>query len=327
MNKHSRHRFIPTLAAAAVLATLTTGCVEAGASTKPSDSMAGQVQQLEAMAPYRGYLKAHDSVQKPLGLLGGPLKIHLSQPKGGVHVALPAYRQLDPQVLGTPDRPRKLNGFPIATGVPAKLRGEKDGQYTQLKTLSPFGDKSMVAGDGKLDVEATDATATDAATTQDTVRMTASWKDKAGNTYTVKCCNRMASHGADYPTFGGVVTNTILHGSSGVGTALMPTEYTYFAFWGIGEVLKNGKVVAKPRLVHGMLTEYVRGKNYALVSDDEVTPTRRHFHLIVPPVMPDLEHGTFKKSPVTTGFELANGQTLPFWHVMFQNLTINADRG
>lgn len=60
--------------------------------------------------------------------------------------------------------------------------------------------------------------------------MTASWQDKAGNTYTVKCCTKVATHGADYPTFGGVVTNTILHGSSAIGTPLMPTEYTYFAF-------------------------------------------------------------------------------------------------
>lgn len=45
----------------------------------------------------------------------------------------------------------------------------------------------------------------------------------------------------------------------------------------MGQVMKNSKVVAKPRLVHGMLTEYVRGKNYSLDFDKEGTPTRRQF--------------------------------------------------
>ncbi len=41
------------------------------------------------------------------------------------------------------------------------------------------------------------------------------------------------------------------------GILLMSTEYPYLAFWGIGEVRKNGDIIDKPRLVHGMLTEYV----------------------------------------------------------------------
>jgi len=130
----------------------------------------------------------------------------------------------------------------------------------------------------------------------------------------------------EYPTFGGVVTNHILHGFSRIGTALMPSEFTYFAFWGMGAVLKNGKVIDKPRLIHGMLTEYVRTEGYKLATDEEVTPGRRQFHLMIPPYMPDPKNLSFKKDPLKSGFMLPNGKELPFWHVMFENLQINGNR-
>lgn len=285
-----------------------------------------KMQQAEAMSPWRGYLQAHDSVKHPLPLLGGPIKIHITQTAGGVFVALPAYRKLDPDVFGTPAHPRAFGGFPMVSGLPLQLRGVENGQYTRAKKLSPFGDKSMVLPGGHLNLEMLDATATDAATTKDKVKLDASWKDKQGNTYEVRCCKKLATHGVDYPTFGGVVTNGLMHGSSRVGTPLMPTLYDYAAFWGMGEVLKNGKVIDAPRLVHVMLTEYVRGKGYSLDFDKDVTPTRVQLHVMVPPAMPEPVKGTFRPNPVKTGFELPNGKMLPFWHVMFENLTVTASR-
>ncbi len=295
-------------------------------SMQMKQKMMRMMRMAEAMGPWQGYLKAHDSVRNPLPLLGGPIEVTVRQTAGGVFVALPAHRKLDPDVFGTPSHPRAFGGFPIIEGVPLPLRGESDGHYTRLKKLSPFGNKFIVLPNGYLNLEATDATATDAATTKDSVKMDARWKDKAGNTYEVRCCKMMAAHGADYPTFGGVATNVILHGSSRIGTPLMPTEFTFVDFWGMGEVLKNGKVLQAPRLVHGMLTEYVRARGYKLGFDRDVTPTKLQFHLMLPPVMPELAKGTFKPDPVDTGFKLPNGMTLPFWHVMFENLTVTASR-
>lgn len=278
----------------------------------------------KAPAPYAGYLAAHKNLQHPLQLLGGPLEVKVSQDIGGVHVALPDYRRLDPYVFGTPKQPRAFGGTPLIDGVPIALRKTKDGHYTTVAHLSPFGDKAVVMGQGRLKMDIVDATATDAAKSQDSVHFEASWKDKAGNIYGVRCCKKLAVHGVEYPTFGGVVTNDLMHGSSRVGTSLMPTLFDYAAFWGMGEVLKNGKVIDAPRLVHVMLTEYVRTKNYALAFDDQVTPERIHLHVMVPPVMPDMKHGGFTPDPVKTGFTLPNGKPLPFWHVMFQNLSISA---
>jgi len=282
------------------------------------------MKKLKAMAPARGYLEAHNKA--PQALLGGPIHIKVSQETGGVFVALPDKRKLDERVFGTPKMPRAFAGTPGINGLPPMARAVEDGHYTTMTQPSPFGDKYTVMADGKLMIDATDATATDAATTEDKVQMKATWKDKAGNTYEVRCCKMMAAHGLEFPTFGGVVTNHLLHGFTRLGTALMPTEFTYFGFWGMGAVLKNGKVLDQPRLIHGMLTEYVRKEGYALDEDNEVTPTRKQFHLMVTPFAPNMETHSFDKKPVNTGLTLPNGMKLPFWHVMFENLEIDGTR-
>ncbi len=279
--------------------------------------------KLIEMAPYLGYLKAHDDVEKPLRLMGGPVRAIVMQEEGGVHVALPDYRRLDPRVFGIPDLPRAYAGTPIMTGVPPALRGVENGEYTRLKVKSPFGHANMVLPEGRYSLEAMDVTATDAATTEDSVKMEASWKDNEGNTYMVRC-NEVAPHGVEYPSFGGVVTNHILHGSSRIGTPLMPTEFAYVAFWGTGETLKNGQVTDSGRIVHCLLTELVRTTDYELAFDYQVTPTKLMMHLIVPPVV--VKDGKFENIPVKTGFMLENGEELPFWHVMFANLIISSER-
>jgi hypothetical protein len=286
---------------------------------------AKKMKMLQEMAPYDGYLKAHSDSQ-PQELLGGPMQVNVNQESGGVFVILPSKRKLDPYVFGSPKLPRAYGGTAGINGLPPGARGVSNGEYTEMKKPSPFGDKNIVMGNGKLMIEALDATAADAPKSDDQVKFSASWQDKKGNTYEVRCCEVLATQGVEYPTFGGVVTNHILHGSSRIGSALMPTEYVYMAFWGMGAVLKNGKVMQKPRLVHGMLTEYVRTEGYELAMDDEVSPGRKHFHLMVPPMKPQMEKGNFVHKNVKTGFNLPNGMELPFWHVMFENLQINTQR-
>lgn len=283
------------------------------------------VRKLQESAPALGYIKAHKDVTRPFDLLGGPISISVKQEGGGVFVALPDFRELDPRVMGTPDMPLAYGGTPGITGVPPMFREVEQGQFSRLDRKTPFGDAYMVMGRGNLEITAKDVTATDAATTKDTIEITASWEDREGNTYKV-VANKPIPHGMEFPTFGGVVTNHILHGFSGVGTPLMPSEYTYFAFWAMGRVMKNGEVLDAPRLVHGMLTEYVRTEGYELALDHEVTPTRRHFHLMVGPFMPNKDTGHFMHKNVKTGFTLPNGKELPFWHVMFETLDIESDR-
>lgn len=284
--------------------------------------------KMAELSPAKGYLAAHKDVENPLGLLGGPIRVKVRQTSGGVFVALPDKRGLDPDVFGTPKNPRAFGGSPGINGVPKMARQFRGNEYKKMRMTTPFGDKYIVMADGKLEVTALDATATDGANTQDQVQLSASWKDADGNTYSVRCCKMISAHGIEFPTFGGVVTNHILHGFTRIGTALMPSEFTYFAFWGMGEVSMNGEVIDSPRLIHGMLTEYVRTEGYRLAFDSEVTPGRQHFHLMVPPKKPLPAEGKFEwpNSPVKTGYVLENGEELEFWHVMFETLEIEGAR-
>ena len=319
------HGLALALASAALMLPASRGLAQGAMKMDPAARKAA-IAKMQSLNQTRGYLDAHKGEMKPLDLLGGPVSVSIRQQSGGVFVALPGKRALDPVVFGPKMMPRHYAGTPIITGVPPILRQPdgKGGQQTAVPT--PFGNKFVVMANGKLKIKALDATATDAATTQDSVRMMASWQDAAGNTYSVKCCLKMAAHGVEFPTYGGVATNIIMHAFTGIGTPLMPSEFTYFAFWGMGEVDKNGETLDKPRMIHGMLTEYVRKSGYALGFDRDVTPTRLQFHLMVAPFMPDMQHGVFVKKPVKTGMTLPNGKPLPFWHVMFENLDVAAQR-
>ncbi len=148
-----------------------------------------------------------------------------------------------------------------------------------------------------------DQTATDGARTKDKIDFSCKFKGPNGDTYRVTC-EKPLPHGMAYPFFGGVVTNHLLHGVTGIGTRLMPTEYTYAAFWGVGTIYRNGKAINKNHLVHVMVTEIVRGENYKLQFDGDVgePPQGKTLHLMVPPFKPVKGDG-LKKSPVLTGYK------------------------
>lgn len=312
--------------AMALTAAGTAPAQQSGGSGQASERQQ-MISRMQALTQADGYLEAHRGVEQPSQLLGGPVEVSLTQDGGGVFVALPAQRELDPHVFGTPDWPRAFAGSPVITGVPPAMRGTEDGEYTRTTERTPFGNEFVTMGNAEMRLEARDATATDALTTEDSVTFEASWQDQDGNSYGVTCCRQMAVHGVEFPTFGGVVTNHLLHGFSGVGTPLMPTEFAYVAFWGVGDVLKNGEVVDENRLIHGMFTEYVRTEGYQLGFDEDVSPQGRHFHLMVAPVQPVADEHLYRPQPVQTGFTLPNGQPLPFWHVMFGSVETEADRG
>ncbi len=178
---------------------------------------------------------------------------------------------------------------------------------------------------GRFALEAIDATATDAATTNDSVQFEASWQDPQGNTYAARC-HRVVPCGAECPVFGGVVTNHILDDFNRVGAPSMPAGFTYVAFWGTGEVLQNGRVVDGPVLMHGALMEMVRFEGYRPAPDGRIMAMQRQFHLQVPAVLMASDDGSPAPHHVRTGFFLPDGQELPFWHIVFENPEIGAAR-
>lgn len=237
-------------------------------------------KRLEQLAPARGYLEAHASLDDPKRLLGGAVEVLVEQHEG--------------------------RAFAVLT------RDTSEGEeVVEVRRVSLY-------------LRARDATATDAARSEDRVAFEACWQDDRGDTYRVTC-HRLEPLGVEWPMFGGVVTNQLLHGFTRIASPLVPTVFCYVGFWGRGDVEKNGELLDRGRLVHGMLIEATRTRgDHRPVDDREVDPRRVEFHLEVPDI--EVRGDAYEERPVHTGFE-HHGREVPFWHVVFEEVEVRAGRG
>ena len=228
------------------------------------------------------YTRAHAMNPSPPDRLGGPVGIKVSIRNGSTRWGLPGPRQMDPAVFGTPSHPLgwEKTPFPLV-GIAPGMRQKMGDSYTIVDRATPFSDWLPV-GVGNLEMILTDATAIDGAKTKDKVSFIATFQapDKSHN-YRVEA-NMALPHGKFFPTFGGVVTDHLLHGATGLGTRLMPTVYAYVAFWAKGKLFVDGKLTNDNHIIHVMITEGVR-KEDKLQSEGGVNGVGRVLHLMVPP--------------------------------------------
>jgi hypothetical protein len=249
----------------------------------------------------------------------------LDQQAGDVRWILPGPRRLDPKVFGTPAAPL---GFEPDVGVPlaARLISADGTVYTTTAMPTPFSDNARVIS-GEYQLDAVDNTLVDDPASADELDYAATVTSPAGDTIEI-VVSQILPVGVDHAVFGGVGTNMIHHGMTGIGTKMQPTQPTVAAFWGIGTISVNGAVDperGENRLVHSMITCHVRDENYHLVFDDGVDCSRIHTHLMLPNVQVVMgSSGNYEEviSPVPTGFILPNSMEQPFLHVMFENIQV-----
>ncbi|VAW71078.1 hypothetical protein MNBD_GAMMA09-144 [hydrothermal vent metagenome] len=243
---------------------------------------------------------------------GGKLEVEVSG-GGDVRWILPGQRALDPAVFGTPAAPL---GFEPGVGVPiaARLKNADGSAWTTTAMPTPFSDNyKKISGSFKLELK--DQSIYDSNLSKDKVNFSAEFTSPDGaNSYKVMV-KKVIPVGIDHPFLGGVATNFVQHGMTGIGTRLMPTAFTYVAFWGVGRLQVNGVEVANNRVVHMMTTCAVRDADYKLVFDQGVDCSKIQTHLLLSnvAVTPD---GPVT-SPVPTEFILGNGMAQPFMHIMF----------
>ncbi len=259
---------------------------------------------------FHAYTQGHAKEQNPPDRIGGPLTVTITQTNGGTRLVLPGPRFLDPAVFGTPDHPVGFDPAPFPLmGIPLDMRNVANGKYTFVNHPTPFSDWREVAV-GSIRQVTVDVTAIDGARTKDKIDLEANFTlpgpdpnepDVGAVKYRV-VCKKPLPHGFGFPTFGGVATNHLLHGVTGLGTRLMPTEWTYVDIWGMGDIYKNGKLIAKDHMIHTMMTEAVRGEGYKLRFDGEVgqPSSTTTMHLMIPPYKPTPEG--MVKSPLRTMF-------------------------
>lgn len=273
-------------------------------------------------SPWWPYMSAHIENENPPDVFGGPITTTATQENSAAFWVFPGPRKLDPTVFGTEENPIGTEQPALFLGVPEEMRTTGEDGSLQTSVPTPFGDNFAALEGASVRSTAVDATAIDGATTKDEIDFEATFPAPEGQGEYRVVVQQPAAHGWAYPTGGGVVTDVILHGVTGWGTRLMPTEFTHSAFWGAGDVYHNDELVAEGHGIHMMLTEFVRKDPYDLVFDGEVNPNLFHMHLMALPFNLKGE-----QQPLPTGFMLPNGMEQPFLHVMFPALTIERTVG
>ena len=184
--------------------------------------------------------------------------------------------------------------------------------YTTTKKPGPFSNNiKKTTGSIKISVE--DLTALDNPNSKDKAEVEANFKGPNGEDFRV-VLTKLIPVGPDHPFFGGVGTNVLMHGDTGIGTPLVPRAFSYITLWGVGDLYKDGKLADKGRIIHVMVTERTRDDNFKL-GFGVAKPDELEIHLILPP-QKGSPTGPID-SPVPTGVILPNNVEQPFIHVNF----------
>lgn len=298
------------------------------------------------------------------------------RPGNRTHWILPGPRRLDPALFGTPaagpstpqrgtdeiahrtwslrraDNPAAglLAGddgyppFPVPVGIPEGARETTDDgtAYTRTAVPLPFSDRAVGSDenpnvDGSLRLRYVDREGFEGDGDRgDEVTADVRFSDPAGNTYEFDL-DHLERHDGAHPHGRGVMTGAYLHGSTGIGTPLMPTQYVFGAFWGVGDVSVNGDPPVEQntdRLIHFMTGQNVRTADYDLAIDGELPlgahgnpaaylDQATHTHGFLPPVRMT-EDGP-RRVPLASAFTLPNGNRQPFAHFMWDEDQVQID--
>lgn len=235
---------------------------------------------------YAAWLEAQAAMEHPPVRFGGPLTIELSHAGGGLYAFRPDDGGADPR--------------------------------------APSSDRFFTMYDARVSARIIDRTPFDARGSRDEALIEASWRDGRGTTYGVRCCSELGGADRRHPTFGGVLTNHLVHGATGIGSDMLPTTWAWVAVWGIGELLVDGQVVESGVPVRLMVTERTRDDDLRRVADGKIDPTQRQLELVVEPLRRGEQGWT--PSALNTGYASSDGP-LPYWHVLFPHFRVRWTEG
>ncbi|MFQ5425193.1 MAG: hypothetical protein ACE5F9_14605 [Phycisphaerae bacterium] len=247
------------------------------------------------------YARSRAKDPNPPNRLGGALTVSVSQKNGAARFVLPGTRAMDPAIFGSPDHPAGFEPAPFPmSGIPLDLRLKVNDKYTIIDHACPFSDW-FEKTKGSVRMTLVDATAIDGASTKDKIDFQATFELPDGAKYRIVCKKPLA-HGMAFPFFGGVVTNHLIHGGAGIAPRALPTDFAYAAFWGKGDVYKDGSLINGNQLVHVWVSEDIRGKGDRTRLDNEAGNASRGvtLHMVVPPYK--VTSQGMKKAPLKTMF-------------------------
>ena len=122
----------------------------------------------------------------------------------------------------------------------------------------------------------------------------------------------------DHTFFGGVGRNKMMHGNTGIGTALMPKMLAYITLWGVCDLkdADSDSVIAPGRPIHLMVATRVRNDSLRMLAGAEIDSSdhnlkRAETHIILAP-----QDAEGNSSPVP-------GTDHGFLHMMFEEVTLS----
>jgi hypothetical protein len=220
----------------------------------------------------------------------------------------PDMRALDPALFGTPEAPLNTDLLPMAM----RATSEDGTSFTTTAKPMPFSNKIAMTS-GNFNMQVRDLSAQDGMGSKDQIDMEANFAGPDGKQYRV-VVKRVIPKGPEHQFFGGVGTNVLMHGGTGIGTPLVAQEFSYITAWGIGDFYVDGEKVDSGRVVHLMVSQRTRDDDFK-VGFGVAKPDELEVHLMLPPLK--VSPSGPVPSALPTGLTLPNGMQQPFVHVNF----------
>ncbi len=168
----------------------------------------------------------------------------------------PDKRALDPALFGTPEVPLNTDLLPLMM----RATSEDGATFSTTAKPMPFSNKIAMTS-GNIALQVRDLTVQDGMGSKDRIEMEANFAGPDGKQYRV-VVNRVIPKGPDHQFFGGVGSNVLMHGGTGIGTPLVAQEFSYITAWGIGDFYVDGEKVDSGRVVHLMVSERTRDDDF-----------------------------------------------------------------
>ena len=240
----------------------------------------------------------------------GPVPYSGALPPGDPVQLHPPQRPLTPELQRELDalyeRPAPLGPPPILRNPPSAVYAEGGGAIIRaVYGKMPFADslprerqiatmgmhhytsENVRLPRGKIRFASFDRNLNDTRLSLDSMAIEASFTDEKGNDWYIIQTRVaiMSPTPVTEPWFGGVVIDTLFHGSTKLSTEAEPTVLCKMCSWGWAEVWMNGQKVASSALLHIMLTSDVRDEsvNYGYFCYDCRDRPIRQIHLDIYP--------------------------------------------
>lgn len=231
--------------------------------------------------------------------------------------------ELDVNEFGTPEQPKGEDIIPVEN----RRVNKNETAYTTLNDTIIFS-RSRDIVSGSIFVKVTDLTAIDQDISNDKAEMEATFSGPNGSNFKI-VLNKLFPGKIPTQTFGGVGSNSLIHGHTGVGINKIFSEFAYIFFYGLGDIYRDGQLINKDMFVYFAVSQRSRALNEDFLEGryNVSNPMGKLIvHLVVfPRTLTD--DGTLVDVPFSTGVIGKDGKDQEFFHINYlENIIVKGNK-